>query len=92
MCKWGDDVLVEVTVPARFSYTGKDRVAMKSVDKCIASIVDALNKGGIKTVASCCGHGKRPGNIVLGDGRELIVCQDFATGRAVDAAFPPINK
>lgn len=42
-------------------------------DPCIASIVKALNDAGIKTVASCCGHGKRPGNIALRNGLELII-------------------
>ena len=62
------------------------------IDRCIASIVSALNHNGIRTVASCCGHGKRPGNIALADGRELIVAPDFETGRAIDAAFPPVNE
>lgn len=42
-------------------------------DPCIASVVVALNAWGIKTVASCCGHGERPGSIVLADGRELTI-------------------
>lgn len=42
-------------------------------DPCIASLVAALNYGGIETVASCCGHGDRDGNIILKDGRELVV-------------------
>ena len=43
------------------------------IDFCIADIVAALNAAGIITVASCCGHGKMPGNIALEDGRELEV-------------------
>ncbi|MCK5601619.1 hypothetical protein KAR91_07120 [Candidatus Pacearchaeota archaeon] len=62
-----------------------------SIDSCIAPIVQALNNAGIATVASCCGHNKRPGNIVLKDGRELIIVPDFETGRLIDKAFPPIN-
>jgi hypothetical protein len=61
------------------------------VDQCIAPLVRALNAAGIATVASCCGHGKRPGNIALADGRELIIALDWKTGRAVDRAFPPIS-
>ena len=34
-------------------------------DACIKPIISALNKAGIKTVASCCGHGKICGSIVL---------------------------
>lgn len=60
------------------------------VDTCLADLVMALNVGGFRTRAACCGHGKRPGNIMLADGRELIIAPDFATARAVDAAFPPL--
>lgn len=41
------------------------------IDGCISHIVAALNAGGIRTVASCCGHGGLIGNIVLEDGREI---------------------
>jgi len=59
-------------------------------DPCIAALVKALhesdlptvpskhNPDGIRTVASCCGHGKRPGNIVLADGRVLVIHPDLA--------------
>ncbi len=43
------------------------------VDWCIHHIVAALNAGGIETVASCCGHGTRPGRIDLQDGRTLTI-------------------
>lgn len=61
------------------------------VDPCIAPLVQALNNAGIQTIACCCGHGKRPGNIVLEDGRELIVAATFEEARIVDRAFPPIS-
>ena len=54
----------------------------------IADIVQALNAGGVPTVASCCGHGHRPGCIALVDGRELFVAKDHAEARAIDEAFP----
>lgn len=54
----------------------------------IADIVRALNAGGVRTVASCSGHGRRPGNIALADGRELIVAPDYRTARQVEQAFP----
>ena len=57
----------------------------------IAPLVKALNDAGIRTVASCSGHGRRPGNIALADGRELIIAADYAEGRTVDRAFPRIN-
>jgi hypothetical protein len=39
----------------------------------IADLVNALNTGELSTVASCSGHGHRPGRISLKDGRELLV-------------------
>jgi hypothetical protein len=60
-------------------------------DPCIAPLVAALNDAGIPTIASCCGHGHRPGIITLADGRELLIARDFAEARKIDACFPDIN-
>ncbi len=49
----------------------KDRV--RTIDRCISTMVAALNAGGVETVACCCGHGKMPGRIDLTDGRVLVV-------------------
>ena len=46
---------------------------VRAVDHCIHHIVAALNAGNVRTVASCCGHGKMNGNIILEDGRVLII-------------------
>ena len=46
------------------------------VDPCIAPIAAALNAAGIATSASCCGHGKAHGGILLSDGRWLVVVAD----------------
>jgi hypothetical protein len=46
---------------------------LQGVDYCIADIVAALNATNVTTVASCCGHKRMPGNIVLDDGRELRI-------------------
>lgn len=43
------------------------------IDYCIADMVAALNAANICTVASCCGHGKINGSIVLDNGTELIL-------------------
>lgn len=43
------------------------------IDWCIHPLVAALNAANITTVASCCGHEKMYGNIILEDGRTLIV-------------------
>lgn len=45
----------------------------RDIDLCIADVVAALNAANIVTVASCCGHGDRQGNIMLEDGRTLII-------------------
>lgn len=57
------------------------------VDSCIAGLVDYLNKGGYRTVASCCGHGKGIGIISLADGRELIITKDYETARLVEKLY-----
>jgi hypothetical protein len=53
-------------------------------DPCIAPLVEALNESDLPTVASCCGHGKRPGKIALVDGRELFILPDFDSARELD--------
>ena len=49
---------------------------VQCIDHCIHHIVAALNAGGVRTVACCCGHGKIPGNIILDDGRVLTIEQE----------------
>ena len=73
MCNHGDEVLCAVTVDARDSHTGEARQVEKGVDRCIASLVNALNAAGITTRSSCCGHGREPGVIMLSDGRALAI-------------------
>lgn len=43
----------------------------------IVDIVAALNDSGLKTAASCSGHGERLGSISLADGRQLIICDNL---------------
>ncbi len=57
------------------------------IDPCIAPLIKALNDAGVETIASCGGHGRRPGNIGLADGRELIVVRDYETARLLDQFF-----
>lgn len=63
-CDFGE-FTCQVTMPIN----GK----VQCVDLCISHIVAALNAGGIETIASCCGHGKIDGDIILADGRELVI-------------------
>ena len=61
------------------SKTCKHQISMplngrvQCIDHCIHQIVAALNAGGVRTTASCCGHGKIKGNILLEDGRMLTI-------------------
>ena len=50
----------------------------------IVDLVTALNTNGLRTVASCSGHGERFGNIALADGRELLVAPNFEEARAAE--------
>jgi hypothetical protein len=73
MCKLGDETILYVPVPANLSHNGKFRWDWKGIDFCIAPIVQALNDAGIYTAGCCCGHGEMDGNIILHDGRKLII-------------------
>lgn len=73
MCKWGTEVVLNLTVAAENSHTGQAYVRPFGVDSCIAPIVKALNDAGIATTQSCCGHGKSDGEIALADGRKLRI-------------------
>ncbi len=73
MCEYGDTIPVKVRVPADLSCTGKRRWKRFQIDRCIAPIVKALQKGGIDMRHSCCAHGKGPGDIRLQDGRTLVI-------------------
>lgn len=60
-------------------------------DPCLAPLVAALNDGGQRTVASCCGHGRRPATVCLADGRVLIVADDLGHEARLCADYPDIN-
>jgi hypothetical protein len=46
-----------------------------AVDACLAPFLQALNDGGLQTIASCCAHGQSPATVILADGRELLLFQ-----------------
>jgi hypothetical protein len=73
MCKHGTNTNVMVKVAAHLSSTGVDKWREFGIDSCIAPIVRALQEGGIDMLASCCGHGHGPGEILLRDGRTLLI-------------------
>lgn len=78
MCERGKSV--QVSIAGR----------VRDIDACIAPLVVALNAIGYTTVASCCGHGLRPGNVSLKDGREIVVARCYEEGRLIDALFSPL--
>lgn len=68
---------------------GKDDIPTVWCDPEIADIVGALNSGGIKTVASCSGHGEKPGGIALADGRQLLLLDSLdAFNSAISTLCP----
>ena len=73
MCDRSETTFVRVKIMADLSFTGKEGWKDVKIDKCIANIVSALQKGGIDMRSSCCGHGRTDGCIVLQDGRKLMI-------------------
>jgi len=71
MCN--ETVEVMVVVPAGLSHTCEAYYKHAKIDKCISEIVRALNRSDVLTSGSCCGHGKRPGEIILQDGRTIFI-------------------
>lgn len=55
-------------------------------DPCLVPLIKALNDGGLRTVASCCGHGRMVGNVALADGRVLLIAPDAASVRWPETA------
>jgi hypothetical protein len=58
------------------------------VDFCTSDIIAALNAANITTAASCCGHGKMAGNIMLDDNRILWVENHKRGVDVVPPVFP----
>lgn len=64
---------------------------IKSCDECIQPIVQLFNDYGLQTTASCCGHKKQNGSIVLKDGREIMIIENYENARMIDRLFPPLQ-
>jgi hypothetical protein len=73
VCEWGKSVEVLVKITPHLSSTGREKWRYMGIDSCIADIVQGLQRAGIDMEASCCGHGKEDGYIVLADGRTLAL-------------------
>ncbi len=68
-----DQVMLEVTISASNSSTGKAKKKAMPVDACIADIIKALNENSVLTKSCCCGHNKCNGSIFLYDGRAIYI-------------------
>ena len=73
-CDYCDEIGGIKTVRNQASMPINGRV--RGIDWCIHRIVSALNAGGIRTMASCCGHKKMHGRIDLADGRILAIFEN----------------
>ena len=76
-----------------YSYVWLDG-KLKAIDQCISLLVLQLNLFGIKTINSCCGHGKTYPCIICVPGTEKKLeefgCEIFVTRQdgKVEAYFP----
>lgn len=61
MCEWG------TTRNLSLWNSKLKEVRTVGIDSCIAEFVMMLNRNGMETVASCCGHGNQPISIILRD-------------------------
>lgn len=91
MCEHGDTVTLDLLIPAHLSHTGEARRKPCQIDRCISELVTALNNAGITTIASCCGHGKRPGSIILHNEQELIISSGREMTKKLEEGFPSIH-
>lgn len=67
-CPCRETVPVAVHVDADLSYTGRERWAVKKIDRCVAPWVSYFQSLDINMRCSCCAHGNGPMEIVLSSG------------------------
>lgn len=77
MCKWGTSKVVKVTMQPDYYNYFTEWIKDCKVDSCIADIVETLEYNNVRMLASCCGHGKDDGKILLKDRSELIIPKKF---------------
>ncbi len=70
--------------------TGVPWVPLVWCDPCIAPLVSAMNTGGIRTVASCCGHDRCPSTVILDDDR-FVVLMTRDQYEQIAGVWPGIN-
>jgi len=79
-----------------FSYLWLDK-KLQGVDQCISLVILQLNLAGIKTIESCCGHGKGYPNVICEKGTEEKLkefgCKIVVTRQdGLVAAYFPVNS
>jgi hypothetical protein len=71
MCNWGTDKIIYVI--RRNNNLTSDGWHPVAVDFCIADEVQQMNNRGIITTGCCCGHGKRPPEVLVSlESKELL--------------------
>lgn len=63
---------------------------MRKIDPCIVDAVRDINNNGLKTIASCCGHGKYHPSIIIR--KKDNSCWDWFTKKKVHNYKPQFNK
>ena len=82
MCEWGNDTFVRVIKPSE----PHGRTGIK-VDACLAQLIEILNRYGIETMASCCGHGKTTHSYIRIHPKNITI-QKFNDEFSVGLQFP----
>lgn len=59
-----------------------NRSHVVEIDYCVARLVAALEAGGLRSIASCCGHGKMPPTVLLEDRTYVVLLTEE---EAIDA-------
>jgi hypothetical protein len=87
--QWDPPAIPDGTREAAMVVIERDQHGKPTVwcDPEIVDLVGALNTRSLRTVASCSGHGGPFGNIVLADGRELLILPDFDSTRFAERAL-----
>jgi hypothetical protein len=60
-------------------------------DPCIVRLVSALNDGGLPTIASCCGHNRRPATTFLANDAGVVLWMATAEYDRIAGLWPGIN-
>lgn len=101
MCKWGTLSTVELCEIELKGLTEEQHrkrakiLGLKEdeelVDSCIAPLIQVLNAYGIRTVSSCCGHGKTAMSSIRIDSRNILITP-LGKNFSVHLQFPYVGR